>query len=302
MYRNIFSLKREKDEPYLTQIFSYLLELDSTFCKKFLNEMLELKFDEIVSIKSEETLENGQPDIVINLSKNKRIAIENKITANFTLDQIEKYQKSRNVEAVYLIYKTISDPNQACLAKKAISWSEVYLFTENYLNSIRNEKTIEHFLFQDFCSYLKEKGLAMQRVTWEILRGAEALQNLIKQVRGTLETFKEKNEISGVNGAKNSTCNYTGWEILLGNEDKFYVYLIYYPTIILSYFYDNGDWSDQYELINKKIPALTDWQDDHWYLESFRVEDHHYLSSPIEEQILLIKNFISRSIQRYNEA
>ena len=127
-------------------------------------------------------MENGQPDIIIDFSKNKRIAIENKISANFTLNQIENYCNNKNVEAVYLIYKTISDVKQACLAKKAISWSEVFLFAKKYLESMKDKKTIEYFLFQNFCSYLKEEGLAMERVTWEILKGTEALQNLIDHI------------------------------------------------------------------------------------------------------------------------
>jgi hypothetical protein len=301
MHKNIFSLKRKQDEPYLTQIFSYLLEFDSAFCKKFISEVLEVKFDEIIGIKPEASMENGQPDMIINFSGNKTIAIENKISANFTLNQIENYLKNENVEAVYLIYKTISDVNQARLAKKAISWSEVFLFAKKYLASIKDETTIEYFLFQNFCSYLKQEGLAMERVTWEILKGIEALQNLINQIRCTLEAFKEKKEVLGVKNVSNSTSTYTGWEVILDKEEKFYVYLLYHPTIIFSYFCDKGEWAENYELINQKIPTLDYWDDSHWHLKSFELEKNHYLSSPVEDQMSIIKDFISRSIKRYNE-
>ena len=122
---------------------------------------------------------------------------------------------------------------------------------------------------------------------------------------GPPPTFKEKKEIIGVNNLTNSTSSYTGWEVILDKkkEERFNVYLLYYPTTILSCFYDESDWSDDYELSNKKIPILAElyWADYHWHLDSFEIEEYHYLSSSVEEQIAIIKEFVSRSIARYNQ-
>jgi len=302
MYKNIFSLKRNQDEPYLTQIFSYLLQFDPSFCRKFINEILKFRYDEIDFIKAEEPMENGQPDIVIHFPGNKKIILENKISATFTLDQIEKYQKNKNVESVYLVYKTISDVDQACLAEKAVSWSEVFFFIKKYVESMKNVKTVKYFLFHNFCSYLKEEGLAMEKVTWEIIKGTKALENLINQIKAALESFKKKKEIIGFSTPYKSD-KYIGFRVTLDNKKEFEVNLLYYPTIIFSCFYNKGGSSNGYELLDKKIPAVAEqgWTEEYWHLDSFGIEDRYYLSSSVEKQMDIIKELISNSIIRYNQ-
>jgi uncharacterized protein YlzI (FlbEa/FlbD family) len=299
--KSIFSLKRDKEELYLTQVFAYLLSFDKDFCAAFLNKISGNEFNSTIEkIEAEVVMDTCQPDIVISLGDDKKIVIENKIDASFTTDQIQRYKNNSEVCAVYLLYRTLTDIDQANLADDAISWSEVFLFINQYIKTLDNSDSVKKYLFDNFCLYLKEKGLAMEKVSWEIINGTRALQNLMEQIKIALQSFKKDKSIFNFKTVTNSTSSYTGWEVSLNKDESFAVYIQYSPTIIFSYFNDNYDWSKKYKNISKEIPELN-WGNNNWLLNILKIIDGCFLCSSVDDQFSMIKKFIADSIDQFNK-
>jgi len=293
---SIFSLSRIKDEPYLTQVFSFLLDSDRQFCNFLLENIFDLKnTGEVLQIIPEATTESGRPDIVIECEKT-RIAIEDKIGADFVGDQIKKYK--RECQYVFLIYKYLTDPNQAKDATKYFTWHKIYSETKEYIESLPNNYgIIDRYLLEQFLQFLEETGMAMERVGWEIVNGAKSLLNLFAQITEAFERLKSMGQITDYS-SWSATSSYNGWQVTIGN-DALYVYVCYFPLFVFSYFFDKEDRSLEYKRVSEVHPELAFWERNSWHLGTLDIKETNFLCLTADKQIDAIVEFTKLSKQKY---
>ncbi len=294
--RSIFGLSTTKDEPYLTQVLSFLLDSDRQFCNFLINDIFGLRtVGGVKEIVPEASADSGRPDIVLICENSVRIAIENKIGAGFTPNQLERYKSE--FEYVFLIYKYLSEPEQASYATKSFSWYNICTTTKKYVHNLPDcYDMINKYLLKEFISYLEETNMAAEKVTWEILNGTKSLLNLFTQMsevfvrlRGNKQIMKHK--------SPPSAFGYTGWEVILDKEDSFYVYVIYDPLLIISVFYDDEDNSTKFKRLGELYPSIN-WAN-HWHMETFDISRNNYLCLSVDDQINSLVEFLERSIQKY---
>lgn len=253
--KSVFALSPKKDEPYLTQVFSFLLNSDNKFCNYVIKNIFGLiTAGNVFEITPEFAIEGGRPDIVIKC-ENERIAIENKIDANFTTNQIGNFKKEFSY--VFLIYKYLSDPTQASLATNSFTWYRIYSAIKSYIQTLSDSyDVVNKYLLQQFITYLEETNRGVEQVSWAILDGTRALSNLYAQMTEALERFKGEQKIKRY-GWAGSGALYTGWKLILDDKENFNVYVFYYPFRIFSAFYEQKDWSSEYKPIGEIYPEIT---------------------------------------------
>ncbi|TET52011.1 MAG: hypothetical protein E3J53_04120, partial [Desulfobacteraceae bacterium] len=234
---SIFSLRQTKDEPYLTQVFSFLLNSDEEFCNFLITNVFNVtSAGAVKTIEPERLSDSGRPDIAIKC-ENARIAIENKIGAEFTKDQVPRYQK--DFDYVFLFYKFLKDRQQANFCTESFTWYKIYSEVKRYIKSLPHDyDLIDRFILNQFIKYLEESGMGIEKVSWEIINGTKSLFNLYPLMAESFERLVKANEIESCKMCGQSYWYY-GWEVVIDEQDSFYVYLIYNPFNILTCFQDD---------------------------------------------------------------
>lgn len=294
--KSIFGLSSTKDEPYLTQVFSYLLESDRQFCNFLINDIFDLRLDtRVKEIVPEASADNGRPDIVLVCENSIRIAIENKIDASFTTNQLKRYKIE--FEYVILIYKFLSEPEQVDFATKSISWYSICSKIREYVHDLNDKyDLINKYLLTQFVGYLEETNMAIEKVSWEIQNGTKSLLNLFSQIMEAFERLKGNKQIMKYKSAGSSSI-YTGWEVTLDKEDSFSVYVFYDPLLVISSFYDVEDNSSKFKRLGELYPSIN-WAS-YWHMETFDIGKNHFLCLSVDEQIGTIVEFLELSKQKY---
>lgn len=192
--KSVFSLSPNIDEPYLTQVFAFILKSDNQFCSFLVSNIFGLKSTgEILDIIPESSADSGRPDIVIRC-ENERIAVENKIDAAFTINQIERYKTE--FRYVFLIYRYLSEPAQANYATDSFTWYKIYSATKSYIQKLSDSyNVINKYLLKQFIAFLEETNMGAEKVSWEILDGTRSLFNLYTQILEALERLKGRKQI-----------------------------------------------------------------------------------------------------------
>ena len=294
---SIFGLSSREDEPYLTQVFSFVLESDKRFCNFLIKDVFELPLaGEIKKIIPEASSESGRPDITLEC-ENARIAIENKIGADFTDKQIERYKKE--FEYVFLIYKLLNDPEQAGFATKSFTWYDIYSIMKKYIQNLSySYDAINKYLLNQFIYFLEETNMGIEKVSWEILNGTKSLLNLTAEISEALTRLKGKQEILNYKWAS-STAWYTGFQVLLGNNDSFNIYVYYNPLLVFTCFDDEEDWSPKFKRLIE-VHSEVNWGRTYWHLDTLDISKNHFLCLSVDEQINTIVEFLERTKQKYN--
>ena len=295
--RSIFGLSPTKDEPYLTQVFSFLLESDRQFCHFLINDVFGLQLVGVVKeIIPEASVDSGRPDIVLVFENSVRIAVENKIGAGFTPNQLERYKSE--FDYVILLYQYLSESEQVNFATKSLTWYSVYSITKKYVQNLSDDyDLINKFLLDQFIRYLEETNMAIEKVSWEILNGTKSLLNLFAQIKGAFEKLKGNSQIKNY-GSPSSSSWYMGWKVTLGEDNDFSVYVLYHPLLIISGFQDLDDkWASTFKRIREIHPQWywVDW----WHLETLDISKNNFLCLSVDEQVITIIEFLERSIQKY---
>jgi hypothetical protein len=188
------------DENYLTEAFvfvvNYLLENDSDIGIEMLTQLCinnnEFTFDkdEAISISTQETTEQGRPDIKIS-SPDKLIYIEVKHDSPLGYQQLERYKKalessSATIKHVNLLTRFAVDFREGDEKPyRHVRWFEVYNWLANY--ETRANDPISAYLIDSFNSFLEVKGMSLQKVSWEYINGVPALINLINMIEVAIQ-------------------------------------------------------------------------------------------------------------------
>lgn len=243
----------------------------------------------------ESSADSGRPDIVIKCENEQRIAIENKIDAAFTVNQIERYKAE--FKYVFLIYRYLSEPAQANYATDSFTWYKIYSATKSYIEQLPdNYNVINKYLLNQFLAHLEDTNMGAEKVSWEILEGTRSLFNLYTQIQEALERLKGR-KLIGKYKMGGTGVWYVGWQLLLDKKEDFNVYVHHYPFRFFSGFYDKDDWSSKYKRIREMYPDLN-WVN--WYfLDELDFNKTHFLCFSVDEQVNTIVEFLEHSIQKY---
>lgn len=294
---SIFSIRTKPDEPYLTQVLSYVLGSDRRFCAFVLETVFGLgPIDRIFKVVAEEREEGIQPDIRIDCQiegRPARVAIENKIDAPFHAGQIPGYKGI--CDYVVVLYRSLADPEQGRSAHGLCSWATLCLRSREYLNRLDSDYGAVHrFKVEELIGYLEDSGMGIGKVTWEIENGMTALRNLFDQVEEALGRLVGDGTLSGWSSAGSATKNYHGWKVFL-HDDAFRVYVLYSPIAIVTYFDDMEGCCQQFDALSDVYPSFGELGQRH--LDSLRIAEGHFLCLSVDEQLATIEQSLRRATE-----
>ena len=193
IFSRTYSYRERKDknnlENYLIEIFSFCLDDDLQFRKRFL-KLIDVPIAEHnYSIKTQASYEEGRPDIVIE-SDSTFIIIECKIEAPERLNQLNDYAKivrretKRVKKLIYLTkfyqYKEITDP---LVDYQNIKWINI-----SDIISSEGSNTIT----KELRKFINERNIAMKtEITTQDLVALDLIPNSISKMDEIIENVKE---------------------------------------------------------------------------------------------------------------
>ena len=302
-FKSIFSLGVGDGlkETYLSQVFAYVLRNVPDYSKHFLDTALGLdqaNFD-VDSVDTEVSFEEGRPDIVITSSDGSSIAIEIKISANFTSDQIGRYQ-SIGFCKVFLIYKYLSDPKQAAKAHNFISWHEVYTNIKHYCdNKASVVEGEERYIIWQFRHFLEEIGMGIEQVKNNIIDGLKSLKNIHDEINGIFPQLQASDMIrSSSVEAHASPPLYMEWKIDINVSQNLYLCLYYQPLRLFTYYMpqDGLIVGDEITKVFPDIIRDLRWKKKWRIIDGFRF-DKSFFESTVHDQIDQFRKFLVESIE-----
>ncbi len=262
------------DHPIGVQILNQLCVNDSDFC---------FETDEDISISTQETTEEGTPDIKIS-SPNKLIYIEVKHDSPLGYRQISRYKKALESSAastkhvVLLTRFAIDIGEQEEKPYKHIRWFQVY----NWLTEARDEldDPIGIHLMDAFRSFLEAKQMSLQRVGWEYINGVPALNNLITMLKVAIQGASIP--IYG----KSPGWDHKGFWL----DDKKYISVIHYDQPLLVTFEIADKTKYNKELLKESRYELREGKERLWF--RLQLESIHFFSLDKDRQLEEITDFV----------
>ena len=200
---NIFSALAKynsaRDENYLTEAFVFVLnslllkeppiglQILTQLCVK--NNEFVFDPDEYISISTQETTEQGRPDIKVS-SPNKLIYIEVKHDSALGPQQLARYRKAlesspATIKRIVLLtrFEIDFEDQQERAFDKHVRWFEVY----NWLANAKAQDPVSVHLIESFKSFLEVKQMSIQKVGWEYINGVPAFNNLINMIEVAIQ-------------------------------------------------------------------------------------------------------------------
>jgi hypothetical protein len=164
IFGKIYSYRERENqnakENFLTEIFGYCLQTDTSFFHKFLN-LLSIAIESDYSVKTQQVYDYGRPDLEINLKKsNTCILIECKIEHFERENQLEDYKSvllEKKVNQRHLVYLTkyyeYRENKNSKICLSLLRWSDIYNIINEYDNQITQE--LKNFLKEENMSDTK---------------------------------------------------------------------------------------------------------------------------------------------------
>lgn len=240
----------------------------NSFLTNLLNQDIRLLQPQIITQFASST---ERYDIIVT-DNSHYIIFENKWDSASYLEQLMRYDlklteiSKKNKFLVHLTkdYEQIDNVFVNPFIK--IAWSDVYKNLLPFKSS---------YLISEFILFLKNEGITMDKVTWELIEGTKSL-NALQQL---VARASEENGFT-VNWRGGSSANS---EILI--HKKLYAY----------FFYDKAELAFcVYEPYNIGLKPFSNKVrgGENWSCVLFDFDQHNFFHRSYEEQLLLLKNFI----------
>ena len=294
---SIFSLRRSKDEPYLTQILGYVLDLDRAFSKYLIEDIFSRKnTGKIRKITPELKAESGIPDVVIKCESCK-IAIENKLDSPLQDGQLQGYKN--DFDYVFLLQKYSTNSEEEEHANDYFSWYQIHSIMKTYLKEVsKGYSEVSKYVLGEFIKYLEEEGMAIQKVHPQIRKGVESLLMLFNQIEEALLRLKKEKEITGYRPGQVASM-YKRWEVYLTERGEFEIYVLYDPLTIFTCFMERKNYSAELRQLKDVHPKIPWDGHNYWHLIDFNLDKESYLSLSVDNQIIELMHFIENSKSEY---
>ena len=280
--KSIFSLLwKQKDscEDFRTEILAWVLKYlqNNNLLNKFFDD-IGVQIGELKepSITTQRGAAGNIFDILI--SDNDHITIfENKWDSPTHLGQLQEYDKflqTRSQKHKILIHVTkwYSQPAHNFSSKfYPIPWGRIYECLSTIKDDIGDDELIHQFLL-----FLEEEGIAMKKVSWEIINGAKSIYSLTRIIQRACDELNLKHEW------KSCSADYTQQCI----DGKIVVYFIFKEAKL--YFGVFSDTSPSEELTT----SVGWWP--RYHCICFDFDEYYFFHRDLEGQVEAIKDFIKR--------
>lgn len=204
---NIFSAlakyNSEEGENYLTESFAFVIntllqqerpigiEVLTQLCVE--NGDFSFDTDEDISVSTQETIEQGRPDIKVS-SPDKLIYVEVKDYSPVVSSQLKRYRaelgsSSSTTKRLILLTRFPADFSEhKGIPDRYVCWFEVY----NWLADIKQkvQDPVSAYLIKSFMSFLEVKRMSIEKVGWEYANGVAAFNNLINMIEAGIKATK----------------------------------------------------------------------------------------------------------------
>lgn len=291
---NLHRLASGQDENFITETFAYVLRyLISKEPKAAVllldiitNGFLIISENEIASvdIKTQLSTESGKPDLVIS-TDNHLVYIEIKVDSDFGDCQLERYRKQLLLSGVLntrLITLT-RYPFMNSGVCEAPDFSFRWHHLPDYFHKLHISGNVSSFIVSEFINLLKNRGLAMDKVSWEIISGIRSFIALIDILAEALAAKK-------VSNIKNSAAlEWRGFYI----ENKRFFVGIYFDNPGLVVMNTEVPLSEK---ATKKV-TLGKLESGGWRNElDLTSEDIHFFARSKASQIQCLEQFVEESL------
>ena len=296
---NIFSALAKynsaRDENYLTEAFVFVLKSlllkERAVGLQILTQLCisdhEFTFDtdESISISTQETTEQGRPDIKVS-SPDKLIYIEVKHDSGLGPQQLVRYRKALEsstaiIKRIILLTRFEIDlkDKQEKVFDKHVRWFEIY----NWLATAKVQDPVIMYIIESFRFFLEVKQMSIQQVTWEYINGVPALISLINMVEVGLQ---------GVALAiykRSPARDFTGFYV---ERAQFWCGIYYNEPLVVVF-----EITDKKKFNTKRVaaPSYPVKEDKDTIKFRLQLEDKYFFSLDKDKQLYEITDFIKKA-------
>jgi len=298
--KNIFSALAKYnsaiDENYLTESFVFVInvllqrdhpigiEILTQLCVK--NNEFFFGIDEDISVSTQETTEQGTPDIKVS-SPDKLIYIEVKHDSPLDPQQLARYKKALESSAastkhvVLLTRFAIDFEEQGERPYKHVRWFEVYNWLSNARTKVKTPISI--YLIDSFKSFLEAKQMSIQKVSWEYINGVPAFNNLINMIEVAIQGASLRVQ------QKSAGWDRKGFYV----ENTEFLCSIHYnnPLVVTFELTDKKNYNK--ELVDEPSYEVREGKERLWF--RLPLEKIHFFSLTKDKQLEEITNFVKKA-------
>ncbi len=289
MFSSLSRYAFRQEENFLTETLVYLINLILEREKKigldiFANlcgAKVSVWFENAptISISTQFTVEEGRPDIVIEVGTDKLVFIEVKHDSSLGFEQLERYYshlKSLSGKETQLVLLTRSRLSiQETLLDRRLFHHVCWYEISGWLSEADIHDEVVIFLVDQFLGFLEEKEMSMEKVTWEYIQGMPAMVNLVNMLGIAIaEALPEE-----------KTRRTAGWNWIgyyLGEGTDVWVGIRYKEPLKIVFENNNGN-----------NPTLQ---------QELILMDAHFFSLTAGEQLECLIDFVGNSIDAFSQA
>jgi len=196
-----------QDENFITESFVHLLvhliEFEPKIGINLLNKLSSNKLwddedkSKRISIQSQIKTDEGIPDIEVR-SIDKLMYIEVKVESDFSHNQIKRYKNvlkksdctKTHLTVVTRYPYTESSESEIEMPDSSFRWHHIVNWLDKLVEDIDND--VSHFIINQFVNFLKMKGIAVEKISWELINGIKSFNNLMVMLREAIVANKLK--------------------------------------------------------------------------------------------------------------
>jgi len=194
-----------QDENFITESFVHLLvhliESEPTIGITLLNKLSSNKLrwskkeSKRISIQSQIKTDEGIPDIEVQ-SIDKLMYIEVKVESDFSHNQIKRYKNVLKKSGCTKTHLTVLtrypyiESSGSEMPDSSFRWHHIVDWLDKLVEDIDND--VSHFIINQFVNFLKMKGIAMEKISWELINGLKSFNNLMVMLREAIVANKLK--------------------------------------------------------------------------------------------------------------
>lgn len=209
-------------ENYLTEAFVFLLKeilmRNSSSGLSIIQNLSGLDLSNsftdpsAIELTTQILLESGRPDIEIRLAEDILVYVEIKHDSPLHKDQLENYLsklKKSGVPSTSLVLLTRSRQTMLETTLQPADyhhkcWYEIY----DWLKEAQAQDVISSYLIDQFLTFLEDKRMNLQKVTWEYSEGIASLLHLVDMIEAAIQESRP-----GIKIKKSGGWNFRGYYI-----------------------------------------------------------------------------------------
>ena len=275
-----------QEENFLTESFVYLLNLilerENVIGLRILSRLCGEKSTawfnsgSAISINTQLSVDEDRPDIIIHVDSDKIIFIEVKLDSSLGIEQLERYyshltrKNSQDIQLV-LITRSRHSIQETTLDRSLfhhVCWYEI----SGWLSEIEIHDEVTSFVVEQFLDFLREKGMNMEKVSWEYIQGVPALINLVNMIGTAIAEVAPETSCRKTMGA-----NWAGYYL-----DRMFIGFRYDKSLIVVIEDNNGT-----------NPTFK---------RGLSLEKAHFFSLTAGEQLECLIEFVQKALQEYQNS